>query len=305
MELVPVPLMSSTGFDPDFLLDTATAWSTVTGFFTGDSSAACSGAPGTCTWSDNFSSSSSAIFASPYRLRDYIDGAGGDYRTKVYYIPDDQITAYYPLAAVADLGNASYRAWRVAEARRLIATGAWSMVLLNHKFCQWRFGQQNWLGGTMVSKCGETAQTVDTVSKLQNAGAELFSAEPTGYWWTEYVQGWAALADDLKAAGVPFAVYLDSSYWLSTSTYDDPATAGVNEATLITDTAENDATLVIMDKGSTGRGGALAIIKRLEAAGRTVLLVDQVCGQYGTNMKWNTPTGRYRTPVDSAPGPNQ
>lgn len=303
-DLVPVPLMSSAGFDPDFILDTATSWASVTAFFDDDASADCSGG---CTWSDNYGGAGGhADFAEPYRLRDLIDDAGGDYRTKVYYLPDSTTeTDYGPEAAMGDLSNAEYRAWRVADVRALLATGAYDMVMLNHKFCQWRFGNENWLNGDLGTACGESGQVISDVTKLHAANSQLFTAEPTGYGWTEYVQGWAAMADDLKAAGVPFAVYLSDDYWTSTSTYDDPATADVNEATLITDTAEDDADLVILDYGDNGRGASHGVVKLLQAAGREVLVVDQRCGQYGTNMVWGTPTTRARIPVNTAHGPNR
>lgn len=304
-DLIAVPLASQAGFQHEFILETATPWASVTDFFDLDASADCSGG---CSWSDNYDGRTELGFGSPYRLRDLIDADGGDYRTKAYYISKSTTeTDYGPLAGLADLTNAAYRAWRVADAQALLATGAYEYVTLSHKFCQYRFGQENWLNGTLASNCGETAGVVDDVTKLHDAGSHMWTAEPTDYGWSEYVQGWAAMADDLKAAGVPFVVHLNASYWLSPSTYDDPATVGINEATLITDTAEDDASIVVMDHDTgdgKARGVSLRVKRMLEAAGREVLVVDLRCGQYGGPLAWGA-SGRSYRPPSTAPSPNQ
>ena len=304
-DLVPAPLMSTDGFDPDFLLTTTTPWANVTGFFTGDSSAACSGVPGTCTWSDNFGANGAAPFSSPYRLRDLIDAAGGDYRTNVYYLPKDPITAYYPSAALADLTNADYRAWRVAEAQRGIAAGAYDMVMLNHKLCQWHFDNQNWLGGDLGTFCGESGALITTVSLLHAAGSQLWSAQPTGHGYTDWVQGWHAMAQDLAAASVPFAVYISTQVLTRIDKYDDPATAGVNEAALIRDVAENYADLVILDREGGNRRHSLKVENGLRALGVNVLVVDEACGQWGGSIAWGDNRRAYRPPAAAMPGPNR
>ena len=304
-DLIPAPLMSTDGFDPSFLLTTATPWANVTGFFTGDGSAACDSTPGTCSWSDNYGASGSAVFASPYRLRDFIDAAGGDYRTNIYYLPATAIQAYYPLAAMADLSNASYRAWRVAEAQRGIAAGAYDMVMLNQKFCQWNFGNENWLGGDLWTGCGESGAVVTTVSLLQAAGADLWTAEPDGFGYTDWIQGWHAMAQDLSAAGVPFAVYLDTPKLLRTDLYDDPSTGDVNEAALIRDVVENYADLVVLDRDGGGRRHSLAEENRLRALGVNVLVVDGACGQWGQSIAWGDHRRAYRPEASAMPGPNR
>lgn len=307
-DLVPATLASMDGFDPDWLLTTATAWSSVTGFFTGDASAACGGAPGGCSWSDNYGASSDTEFASPYRLRDVIDSAGGDYRTNVYYIPDDDITAYYPVAALADMTNADYRAWRVAESRRGIAAGAYDMVMLNHKFCQWDFASENWLGGTVDSRCTScvgAACTADTVSKIQATGfAQVWSAEPAGFAYTDWIQGWHAMAQDLAAGGVPFSVYLDTGFWYRDDIYDDPGTVGVNEAALIRDVAENYASLVILDRNGGGRRHSLSIENYVRTKA-DVLVVDLNCGMWGGTIRWGAASRGVREAENTGTSPNK
>jgi len=102
---------------------------------------------------------------------------------------------FWPTAAIADLRNPAYRAWRVALARRSIKIGGYDAVLLNEKFHMYR--EPYWIG----------SERAPDVAALREAGDDtLWSAPPNGYGHAEYLEGWLALARDLRAAGVPYAL---------------------------------------------------------------------------------------------------
>jgi len=106
------------------------------------------------------------------------------------------------------------------------------------------------------------------------------------------------MAQDLSAAGVPFAVYLDTPKLLRTDLYDDPSTGDVNEAALIRDVVENYADLVVLDRDGGGRRHSLAEENRLRALGVNVLVVDG-------SIAWGDHRRAYRPEASAMPGPNR
>lgn len=248
-ELVPVSFAALPGFDADFLLRTRRPFSRVQRFFEADRSAPCR--PDGCVWSDSFQADPARDPGR--RLRDYIDRSGGPatHREVVYYLAraTEGRRRFWPRAAIADLGNPAYRAWRVAEARRALVTGGYDAVLLNHKLPQVRDPAGFWID----------APGRRDVAAIDRGGDTLWSAPPVGYGFTEYVQGWAALGRDLRAAGVPYSVMLTAGAFAGRG-YDDPATRDVDEGGLIQSTAAGASLVVIL--GRTGAEEA----RRVEAA---------------------------------------
>jgi hypothetical protein len=202
-DLVPVSLAAQPGFDPDFLVRTRRPWNEVLDFFGGDPTPLCRG--GRCSWSDSITGDPSNDPGE--RLRDYIDRRGGPgrYRSVVYYLssagPGKRVQ--WPNAALGDLRHPGYRAWRVAEAARAMEAGGYDAIMLNAKFSQYRRPGGHWIGG-------ESARDVEQLNETRTT---LWSAQPDGYGYAEYLAGWAALGRDLRRAGVPYAVWLPEPTW--------------------------------------------------------------------------------------------
>jgi hypothetical protein len=194
-DLVSAPFAAEPGFRADFLTTTDRPFRFVLDFFAADRSPLC-GAGG-CRWSH-------AIGAWEDRfegawLRDSIDASGGPKRHEsvVYYlVRANQVRdRFWPTAAIADLRNPAYRAWRVALAKRSIEIGGYDAVLLNEKFHMYR--EPYWIG----------SEAAPDVAALRARGDDtLWSAPPRDYTAKEYLEGWSALARDLRAAGVPYAL---------------------------------------------------------------------------------------------------
>lgn len=254
------------GFDAAFLLSTDRPWSEVTGFFAKDRSPQC-GRSG-CRWSDAFGAWEDRGRGT--WLRDWIDQSGGPRRHQsvVYYlVRAEQVDRlFWPTAAIADLRNPAYRAWRVAAAKRAIEIGGYDAILLNQKFHQYQDGP-HWIGGPKAPD----------VAALRKIGDDtLWSAPPRGYGYPEYVEGYAALAADLRAAGVPYAFEMPTWAWLERRA-DDPATPR-DEAQMIREAARG-ARIAMLDPG---RGGAQdrfqALVAELRRAGVEVVITRYDCG---------------------------
>ena len=266
-ELVPRTFAALPGFDARFLLETRRPWQEVLDFFQRDRSAPC--LSGGCRWSDSNFGDEAGEHGT--RLRDLIDASGGPgaYRRKVYYViksaPGQQI--FFPVAALGDLRNADYRAWRVAEAKRAMAVGGYTAIALVNKFHQYGAEKGHWIGSGRVSDVASLDRVPDT----------LFSAAPSDYGYAAYVAGWAALARDLRAAGVPYAVEIQSPEFFARA--DDPSTAA-DEGALIREAARG-ASLVLLDRWRITTDASLrAATADLEAHGARVVPVKAECG-YG------------------------
>lgn len=259
-ELVPSSFAALPGFDAGFLLRTRKPWAEVQGFFADDRSPPCRGRR--CAWSDSFVGDPERDVGE--RLRDWIDASAGPgaYRSMVYYMgfAGAGRSLYWPTAALADLRNERYRAWRVAEARRALSAGGYDAIMLNQKFGQYRLPGGHWLGGAARD-----------VQGLNQTETTLWTAPPEGYGYPEYVAGWAALGRDLRAAGVPYAVWLSSAVWYS-RWYDDPTTPDVDEAALIRETARG-ARLALVG-GPLGAAQIRSLEQELRGGGARLVLAD-------------------------------
>lgn len=263
-ELVPIPFAALPGFDASFLLRTQRPWDAVLGFFAEDDTSLCR--RGGCRWSDDLLGERSGN-PGP-RLRDLIDRSGGEgaFRSAVYYLPrpGEGRRVFWPTAAIADLRNPAYRAWRVAEARRAVAAGGYDAILLNDKFAQLRRAEGHWIGGLKAPD----------VEALSRTGDTLWSAPPEGYGLAGYIEGWAALGQDLRAAGVPYAVWLGIGAWRGRG-LDDPATEA-DEGERIRATA-GGARLVLL--GGEAAPGEVSRLERELAAGGTRLVAMGAAGR--------------------------
>lgn len=195
-------------------------------------------------------------------------GPGPTHEEAVYYVSlrDFSKKSFGPLAAVADLRNPAYRKWRVQRAKLALKEGGYDAVTLNHKFSQYYQERGYWLGSSWCPNLSNCAGKLDTI----------FSAQPDGYGFAEYVTGWVTLARDLRSAEVPYVVRLAPHPWLTVA--DDPATREVDEASQIRSVLKG-ARLVMLDASNTGPD--LSIwdwADQLRRSGVTVLIVDKRCG---------------------------
>jgi len=253
------------GFRPEFVVRTSTPFGQVKDFFRREGKG-CPG--GGCTWSDAWVGKGECAGQC---LKDYLDAAGGPgtHERVVYYVNTREHPVYWPSAALARLDLPAYRQWMLGEARSAISLGGATHVVLNHKLFQWHPGMKgrgHWLGG---------ADAPD-VAKLRATG-DAFSAPPDGYGYAQYVAGWHALAREMDAAAVPFAVHLGRSMFTQPRLYDDPATPDVDEAARVREVGEKWADLVLLEIEGNRAGGE-AVAQGLRAKGREVLVVDQGCG---------------------------
>lgn len=266
-ELVGDTQAALPGFQADFLLSTDRPWSEVTEFFAKDRSPLC-GKEG-CRWSDAFGGWEDRGRGT--WLRDSIDESGGPRRHEsvVYYlVRAAQVQRlFWPTAAIADLRNPAYRAWRVAEAKRALALGGYDAILLNQKFHQYQ-GEAQWIGGP---------QARDVAALRKNGDDTLWSAPPRGYGYPEYVQGYAALAADLRAAGVPYQFEMRAWPWLVREA-DDPTTPDRDEAQMIRGAALG-ARIALLDAGrGVDHAGFLNFADELRRAGVRVVIIRPECG---------------------------
>lgn len=191
------------GFDASFLADTRTPWSETLSFVEGAGPETC-GAQG-CRVVEHAGSYGDADCPKNACLRARIDasaGAAGAYQRKVYYLRTNHHPKYFLASALADARNAAYRRWRVGLAREAIARTKAQYVLLGDKFSQWNPAIEP-DGGRHFAR---SAAYPDLASVRAKGATDFFSAQPDGLGWAEYVEGWTAIARDLDAAGVPFAV---------------------------------------------------------------------------------------------------
>lgn len=265
-ELVPFPFAAQPQFSPLYLLRTTRTFPEVTGFFSNDRSAPC--LAHTCRWSDSYAGFEGRDAGQ--RLRDFIDAKGGanSHQSVAYYLArPDGSGVYYPTSAIADLRNPAYRAWRVQEARSALQIGGYDSVDLNHKLHQFLFGP-HWIQST----------TVPNVATLDARADTFWSAPPVGYGYSEYVQGWYALAADLRAARVPYSVTIALRAWLGAS-FDDKTTPTLDEGALIREVMKG-ARVVLLDndRAATPPETLDQARREIEASGPRVIPIDQTCG---------------------------
>jgi hypothetical protein len=242
-DLLGTPLLAQPEYQRSFVLRTATPFSAVLGFFAGDTSAECTSAspPGGCAFHAD-----AELYTEQYpyyhdkRIQDFVDahGPGDDHKYVVYYMSRSWRNPKWhsPLAILADQRVPAYRAWRVSEAAKVKSLGAIDFVELNHKLNQYTPSDPHWLG----------APQFENVHEVNVSGDTPWSAAPSAYGLAEYVQGWRALASDLRAAGVPFAVNAGPYFFRSDATYDDPQTSQ-DEQDLVRD-ATRDASLILLGR---------------------------------------------------------
>lgn len=259
-ELVTARQAALPGFDPQFLVQRAVGTRDPAQFFAADRSPQCQGKR--CGWDfGRWETRSSEI-----SLKDLIDRRdAGNSRNAVYYLPragsDDRI--FGPFAALADLRDRAYRAWRVDLAKRAIELGEYDAVILNHKFDHY-FLPGFWLESDRYPTATAYVESKDSV----------WSAAPQDYGYAEYVAGWHALAADLRRAGVPFAVALTPHPWLSEA--DDRASSQDERALILQ--AVQSASTVILDVATTYGRSPDEWKALVGAKGAKVVRVDSRCG---------------------------
>lgn len=269
-DLVKSELASQPGFDAGFLVRASRPWEQVLAFFSEDRSPDC--AAGGCRLAEPDPTSKGGDPQSMAPLVARVDAMGGPGSAHLlaYYLersaPGKQV--YRVTAALADLSNPAYRAWRVAEARRVLELGGYDAVMLNHKLHQYLpAAGGHWIGSPK-------APDVTTLNRLQDT---LWSTPPKGYEYLDYVQGWHDLAADFRQAGVPYGVEISIAPWVG-DFYEDPRTP-ISENRLIREAARG-ARVVLLDWPRARRGAEFATVRsELEAAGARVVPMEGNCGK--------------------------
>jgi len=254
------------GFRTSFLVRTDTPWARVQSFFRDDASGACRKG---CRLLDIAEGQAEAGIPSlPAQLEE--KGPEGISERVVYYLSKSRKgrDEMWINAAVADLRVPGYRAFRVREARRAMEAGGYDAVMLNQKFSQLR--KPYWLGG----------KGREDVRRMQRTGGGSWSARPRDYEYADYVAGWSDLGADLREAGVPYAVLVNSAVWTprGREKWDDPSTPDVDEARRIRETAEGAALVMLSVGRKLPRRQAEQIAEDLRAAGAHVVAVGGACG---------------------------
>jgi hypothetical protein len=261
------------GFSGRFLLPTARPWSEVLRFFEEDRSPDC--VAGGCRFAepDPSSRNGDPVGLAPLVARIDETAGKGTSRSVVYYLQRGSAgnKIFRATNALANLDDPAFRAWRVAEARRMLERGGYDAVMLNHKLHQYR-SEGHWLGGPAAPD----------VTALNRLGDTLWTAPPSGYGYPEYVAGWHALASDLRAGGVPYGVILSVAPWRRRTLPGSDSAS--DENALIREVARG-ARVVLLD-GRVGKRGALfvAVQRELEAAGARVVPIDSSCGLPGSRL---------------------
>lgn len=198
---------------------------------------------------------------------DALPGANAtEYQTKVHYFPhqsgivtEDEYAKRFPYAIgyLTDLGNTSYQAWQVAR-----LTALWNQVkpwahsfMLTYKgsmhMCREPANSddahskayhvvEEWIGGDGDRKCqgwdtdhysgsATTTQSHATHNAYILGGGTPWSAQPTDFKWTDFIQGWAAITAGMRAAGVPYSLIWSelTPWWQTNSNWNPQEDAGV------------------------------------------------------------------------------
>jgi hypothetical protein len=254
-ELVTRTQAALPGFRSSFLARAETTLDVTQRFFERDRSVC--GPPDGCALSGSFRADPAEDDGG--RLFDLIDAAGapGDHLRAVYYLarPEDDSRVFWTEAAMGDLSNPAYRRFRVEEARRAVAVAGYDAIMLNQKFSQFRKEGGYWLGSPRVP---------DVAAILRQQRDMFWTSRPADLSYSRYVQGWAALGRELRAAGVPYAVWVGVGAWRSGRPYDDRTTS-IGEDALVRETAEGARIVILQQPSSVAE---LARIEReLRAAG--------------------------------------
>lgn len=257
--------MAARGFEADFLLRTDRPWQEVLDFFAKDTSPACR--PGGCRWSDSPFGNERA---GGRRLRDWIDAVGGRnaYQRAIYYMqnPLQVDRVYSPVAALADVRNPRYRAWRVAEAKRAFEEGGYDAISLNQKFHMFQAEEGSWIG------CARGRD----VAAIRTGVPVAWTAPPADFGFPDALQAWLSFANELRAAGVPYAV-TDFSPFPWFMDWDDPRTPEPEWPKLRE--AMRRAKIVLLDQGAMTKPAELdAFVADLRAHGVQVMPVRVSCG---------------------------
>lgn len=177
MDLLTTEQMSGAGFQNSWLLTTATPWATVVANVEADTSTECD--------PDGTGTGSCTITLGQFTTPD----------TSVYYMTlrgTDQ--SLQPLAVMPDMGNAAYRAWRIARIQDILVEGGFDGVELNEKFDPNNLPDGYWMFST-------SCPNLTVCNGGQNT---IWSAQPQNYSYGDYVAGWVAFGEELTAAGIPF-----------------------------------------------------------------------------------------------------
>jgi hypothetical protein len=261
-DVVADTLTAEPGFRADFLVRTDRPWSEVEAFFLKDRSPQCQpdGCRFTPAWG-GYSDENKGRW-----ITDWIRKAGGHPESNVYYlVRAAQVKHdYWPTAVLADLRNPDYRAWRVALAKRAVEVGGYDAVLLNQKFHQ--YTEQHWIGSPMAPDAEGLRKIGDDT---------LWTAPPRDYDAAAYLAGWVALAEDLRRAGVPYAV--DLPHWpglIKPAGNNGPADQGHRIAEVA-----RHARIAVLDRKAYGdQAGLVAFGADLARAGVDVVWREDSCG---------------------------
>jgi hypothetical protein len=243
-DLVTWTEMQIEGFSPSFLIETNPAnYDAVQKWIATDTSKVCADAGG-CSWSDSYAGWTNGWNGKDLglRLKDQLDALGGPdaHKKYAYYMTRPISSRLYPDAVLADMSDDAYVRWRIARVKKILAEIGQPnvIVLLNQKLGQ-RFqgnrGQK--FNAYVLARCPTVTdfvwatfdavydttpdhaatnprQTACNVPWTQggNAGGRVgggggYTADliAAGVTYERYVLSLENVADELKAAGLPYA----------------------------------------------------------------------------------------------------
>ena len=285
------------------------SWSTFVGFFDADpmraaDQARCGANGQTCDWANCRNASNTFVANDAWdaghvgcnqaragrtlsALLDHLEpGLGEAAVYQVYSRGGSSQQLWYPVAAIADLTDPSYRAWRVAYERLVIDEHGAHGLSAQHKVHQYRksdgtgdeqlyVDMGDGIGGMDSTACAGATGTVDTLAELDAGDCDSHSgparkANGDTYGYSAYAHGYAALSRDRVAAGIPYLMRSASPYWWEGCTtmnadftgsgcaddYDLASTPSVNENALLREIAMRSEILNIDRQGKPADGSS-------------------------------------------------
>lgn len=254
-DLITWPEMELAGFQCSFLVETST------GDF--DALETFLGGPSQWTWSERGVSTDWNERDEGVRIEDLLQQLTCNPKAYAHYLTRPSLLPVSPNASVADLTDPAYRAWKIAHLQAVVAEAGADLIALETKFAQrtqpngggnyYVLHANNCGGDTLTDflrgSCAGSFNGGGTDAAKNPQGGFTGNVEAAGYGWAQYIQGLAAFATELRAAGIGYRIassgqFLDAS---PANYYDDPATVGVNENDLVRDLVYGAAMVWLTD----------------------------------------------------------
>ncbi len=203
---------------------------------------------------------------------------GGLFQESVHYLsrPLTPNSTVISTALLARLDDDRHRRWFVNRARRLTGDpgATFETVALNHKLHQYNYQSTDgwWVGSADFPDYATWVTRDDTI----------WSGEPIGYGFFEYLRGWMLFSRELAAKRVPFHV-LPNARWWDEANVDLPGYP--DTLYKLQDAALRASILFLETSPKSGWGWQEAeyvkVANLLRARGKTVVEIDSDAGLLG------------------------